>query len=145
MTRLFILPNDQISLIMEIDMPAEELARRINAGDLPQAVLEQTAGTAPPLRALVSGSAVIVLPAEALAGLGGMVAVKIGWRQRQVLQALASGLTTQQIAVRLSLSPSTIEQHIQRLRVRLKAENRQQLVARAVMMGLCRSDGEVEL
>lgn len=144
MTRLFILPNDQVSLIIHSDLPAEELAGQINAGSLPAAVLEQTPGSLPPLRALVSGSAVIVLPAEALKGLGGAAAVKIGWRQRQVLQAVVDGKTTQQIARSLHLSPSTIEQSIQRLRARLNAENRQQLVARALMLGLCRVNEGME-
>ncbi|MCB2210203.1 helix-turn-helix transcriptional regulator [bacterium] len=57
-------------------------------------------------------------------------------REQQVLVLLGEGLTTAQIAIRLSLSTRTIRGYVAHMKKRLSAQNIQQLVARAVALGL---------
>jgi DNA-binding NarL/FixJ family response regulator len=51
-----------------------------------------------------------------------------------VLHLLAEGLANQEIAVRLYLSPRTVERHIANLTVKVGVERRAQLVAFAARM-----------
>lgn len=53
-------------------------------------------------------------------------------RERQVLRSLAEGLGTQEIASRLSISPATVRNHIQRILGRLKVGSRLEAVAMAL-------------
>jgi DNA-binding NarL/FixJ family response regulator len=50
-------------------------------------------------------------------------------REKQVLQWIAKGLTNREISSRLSLSESTIENHIHHIYKKLKISNRAQAVA----------------
>jgi len=59
-------------------------------------------------------------------------------RQLQVLQRVAEGDTTGQIAADLSLSSKTVDQHIGNATRRLGARNRSAAVAQAVARGLVR-------
>lgn len=62
-------------------------------------------------------------------------AVALSGRQREVLQHIATGLTNEQIAVRLGISPSTVIEYGRRLRHALDAHNRPHLVALAHQHG----------
>lgn len=57
-------------------------------------------------------------------------------RELQVLQLLAEGMTNQQIATELSLSPRTVKTHVQNLLVKLNAPDRTGAVARGFRLGL---------
>ena len=57
-------------------------------------------------------------------------------RQRQILQLVAAGLTTRQMAARLALSDRTVETHIGNLYQRLGVRNRTQAIRRAVALRL---------
>jgi DNA-binding NarL/FixJ family response regulator len=57
-------------------------------------------------------------------------------RQRQILQLVAAGLTTRQMAARLALSDRTVETHIGNLYQRLAVRNRTQAIRRAVALHL---------
>jgi DNA-binding NarL/FixJ family response regulator len=57
-------------------------------------------------------------------------------RQKEVLQALAEGLTTKQIAYRLKISQRTVMAHIQASKERFGTYTRAQTVSRAMSMGL---------
>jgi DNA-binding NarL/FixJ family response regulator len=50
-------------------------------------------------------------------------------REKQVLQWIAKGLTNKEISSRLSLSESTIENHIHHIYKKLRISNRAQAVA----------------
>ncbi len=65
---------------------------------------------------------------------------KLSRRELQVLVLLGEGLTTAQIAIRLGLRPRTIRGYVANMKARLEAHNIQQLVARAVALGLFRPD-----
>lgn len=57
-------------------------------------------------------------------------------RQKEVLQALAEGLTTKQIAYKLKISQRTVMAHIQASKERFGTYTRAQTVSRAMSMGL---------
>lgn len=59
-------------------------------------------------------------------------------RELQVLQLLAEGMTNQQIAAQLSLSPRTVKTHVQNLLVKLGTPDRTGAVARGFRLGLIR-------
>ena len=66
MTRLLILPNDQLQLQLESPLPAAGLAQSINSGSLPEIILHNYPGPVPPLRAVCVGSQVVVFPRDPL-------------------------------------------------------------------------------
>lgn len=57
-------------------------------------------------------------------------------RERQILELLSEGLTTQQIGRRLGISPRTVETHVSKLYRKLEVRTRVQAVARAASLGL---------
>ena len=57
-------------------------------------------------------------------------------REREVLSLLAQGLTQNEIAERLVISPKTVATHIQRILGKLDVHSRAQAVARAHKLGL---------
>lgn len=59
-------------------------------------------------------------------------------REREVLVEVASGLSNDEIARRLSVSPLTVKTHINRLLTKLSARDRAQLVVTAYETGLVR-------
>jgi DNA-binding NarL/FixJ family response regulator len=63
-------------------------------------------------------------------------AIELTARQREVLGFLANGMSQSQIALRLSLSPSTVASHIETILIRLKARSRAEAVALAHQHGL---------
>lgn len=66
-------------------------------------------------------------------------------RQESVLELAAEGLTDRQIAERLHISGSTVGFHMQKLKDRLEARTRTELIAKAIRAGviaLATEDGE---
>ena len=61
-------------------------------------------------------------------------------RETEVMLAVAEGLTSQEIADKLTMSRRTVEWHISSVQEKLLAENRQQAVYRAVNLGLLQPD-----
>lgn len=59
-------------------------------------------------------------------------------RERQVLRLVAEGLTTPQIAERLTLSPNTVNTHRQHVMQKLNLHNRAELIRYAVRKGFVR-------
>ena len=64
--------------------------------------------------------------------------VRLSPRQNEVLQLLAEGLTTKEIAVHLGLRPRTVNMHITAIKRLLDTQTRAQLIGRAAALGLCR-------
>ena len=67
---------------------------------------------------------------------GSGVEALLSRRERQILDLLAEGLTTRQIATCLSISPRTVEGHTSGIYRKLVVRTRVQAVARAAAMGL---------
>lgn len=64
-------------------------------------------------------------------------------REREVLTLIATGLTNQEIAGHLTVSPLTVKTHVSRILAKLEARDRAQLVIHAYETGLVRpSRGE---
>ncbi len=61
---------------------------------------------------------------------------KLSPRESEVLQLVAQGLTTPQIAKRLVLAESTVKTHLRHIMGKLEASNRAEAVARASAQGL---------
>jgi DNA-binding NarL/FixJ family response regulator len=65
---------------------------------------------------------------------------KLTPREQEVLQLLSSGLTQQQIAKQLVISPSTVASHIEHVLEKLGVHSRAQAVALALRSGIVGSD-----
>lgn len=61
-------------------------------------------------------------------------------REAQVLELLRDGLSNTEIGDRLAVSVMTAKNHVQNIRVKLKARNRGQAVTEAIRLGLIRAD-----
>ncbi|HQO98704.1 MAG TPA: helix-turn-helix transcriptional regulator [Anaerolineaceae bacterium] len=134
-TRLLFLPNDQTFLLLETALDPAALADAVESGIWhPPAPFESAC---PPLRALNLGWVVIIFPAQPLEPAPGE-AEGLTPRQGQVLQALADGLTTKEIARRMGVSVRTVRWHIAELKTRVGARTREQSVSRAAALGLAR-------
>jgi DNA-binding NarL/FixJ family response regulator len=59
-------------------------------------------------------------------------------REREVMALVAAGLSNEQIADRLVVSPATAKTHVSRAMVKLRARDRAQLVVLAYELGLVR-------
>lgn len=133
MTRVLLFKEPDAFGVMEVNAPAERIVRAVNQGRWEE-FLPDASG---PLYARIQGDLVVVtcsapVPEEDLP--------RLSRREHQVLVLLGDGLTTAQIALRLGLRPRTIRGYVANMKVRLGAHNIQQLVARAVAMGLFRPD-----
>lgn len=59
-------------------------------------------------------------------------------REKQVLQALSNGLTPDQIALELGITVRTIRKYLTNLQEKFETNSRDQLMARAGFISLCR-------
>jgi DNA-binding NarL/FixJ family response regulator len=59
-------------------------------------------------------------------------------REREIVALVAQGLTNDEIAAELVLSPATARTHVSRAMVKLRARDRAQLVVFAYQSGLVR-------
>jgi DNA-binding NarL/FixJ family response regulator len=60
------------------------------------------------------------------------VTLKLTDREQQILRLIAQGFTNRQIALHLSISESTVENHIHHIYTKLRISNRAQAVAHAL-------------
>lgn len=90
------------------------------------------------LELLVAGG--FYFPVEALERGGKRVGPTAGLtpRETDVLCELAQGISTKQIARKLGLAPTTVDKHIEQIRVKLGVRSRMQLVARIHELGTFR-------
>jgi DNA-binding CsgD family transcriptional regulator len=133
MTRVLIFKEPDSFGVMDVDAPAERIVAAINRGCW-EDYLPDAHG---PLFARQQADVVVVthsapVPVEDLP--------KLSRREHEVLVLLGEGLTTAQIALRLGLRPRTIRGYVANMKARLDAQNIQQLVARAVALGLFRPE-----
>jgi DNA-binding CsgD family transcriptional regulator len=129
MTRVLIFKEPHSFELRQVEAPAEEIVSAINRGQWKPYL----SALKSPVFARQQGDVVIVthsapVPEEDLP--------KLSRREHQVLVLLGDGLTNAQIALRLNLSPRTIRGYVGAMKARFGAQNIQQLVARAVALGL---------
>jgi DNA-binding CsgD family transcriptional regulator len=156
MTRL-IYVDDELVILLETDLPPAALVEAIQANRWPlPPPLATLAGPGETgdarlrgLRAVRLGRLVIVSPVDAHEGaphpvLAGTTPLELSPRQRQVLQGLADGLTTRQIAARLGLHERTVDLHIAAIKRRFGTNSRMQSVLRGAALGLCKIKPEAK-
>ncbi len=143
MTRL-VFVNEELVILLEAGLPPAELVEAIQTGDwlLPAGLSAALGPGTHPLRAVRLGRLVIVSPFEPVEAAGpvpaGIAPLNLSPRQLQVLQALADGLTTKQIAAHLGLHVRTVDLHIAAIKRRFGTTSRMQSVLRGVALGLCK-------
>jgi len=95
---------------------------------------------ATPLRRFDVGSLLVLIPDGSLKPLVHLPPAgqnsRLTNRQKQVLQALANGLSTKQIGVQLHLSERTVLMHVRALKERLGAATREQIILKALSGGV---------
>jgi DNA-binding CsgD family transcriptional regulator len=134
MTRILIFHEPEAFGVVEVDASPECIIGAINSGQGETYLPGLTSGL---LYARIQGDVVVVtqtppLPQEDLP--------KLSRREHQVLCLLGEGLTTDQIAIKLGLRPRTIRSYVAGMKAKVRAQNIQQLVARAVALGLFRPE-----
>ncbi|MGI6741191.1 MAG: LuxR C-terminal-related transcriptional regulator [Brevefilum sp.] len=133
MTKVLIFKHPDSFGVMEVELPPERIVREINQGRWDR-LMSDVEG---PLYARVQGDIVVVTPS---APVPVDQLPKLSRREHQVLVLVGEGLTTAQIALKLGLRPRTIRGYVASMKARLDAQNIQQLVARAVALGLFHPD-----
>lgn len=67
-------------------------------------------------------------------------AAELTWRQREVLEMIAAGMTYKEVGAALHVSENTVKYHMREILRRLHAKNREQVVAYALRHGLIPGD-----
>ena len=143
MTRLVFI-NEELVILLEASLAPAELVEAIQNGawQLPADLSAALGPDAPRLRVVRLGRLVIVSPVEPRETSGpapeGTTPLPLSQRQHQVLQDLADGLTTRQIAAHLGLHARTVDLHIAAIKRRFGTNSRMQSVLRGVALGLCK-------
>lgn len=57
-------------------------------------------------------------------------------REREILELVAQGLSTKEIASEVSIAPRTVDRHIENARLKLGARNRTHMVVCAIREGV---------
>lgn len=61
-------------------------------------------------------------------------------RERQILELVADGLSSKQVAQQIGIAPRTVDRHIENLRHKMRARNKSHLIAKAVAYGALRCE-----
>lgn len=145
MTRILYLPSESAFYTLDSPLPTAQLIVAVNSGKwLPPSGIPREEGATRTLRAVRLGRSTILIfrpldleqiqpaqdPAEPL-----------GSRQMAVLQCVAEGLTTRQVAARLGMSRRTVYMHLASIRRSFSAISTTEAVRRAVELGLCQPPG----
>ncbi len=136
MTRLLFLPDENTLILLNSPMKPDELVDSVEKNLWnPPAPYHETSHQR--LQAVKLGTVVLIseAPRQKTHQARRRMGVNLTRRQMQVLQGLAEGLTTHQIAVRLKLHRRTVDFHVNALKTRLGASNRSESVSLASALG----------
>ena len=133
-------------ILFTVDESRASISEAIQAGVsgylLKDASPEDLVGAA---RNAVEGNAVIhpqltktFIEEVHLAEVEGTKAMPLSKREREILQKVADGATTRQVATDLGISPHTVKTHLERIFEKLGANDRAQAVAIAIRTGIVR-------
>jgi DNA-binding CsgD family transcriptional regulator len=147
MTRLIFFPGEGSFVVLDSPLSAEELTRAVNKGEwtlpAPYGFLNPENNGEVFLKASCQNDVVVVTfnkpflltPKDGLAMLEPII---ISARQQEVLMAMAEGLSTKQIAIRLMISKRMVHYHIAKLKESYGSLTRAQSVGKAATLGLYR-------
>jgi DNA-binding CsgD family transcriptional regulator len=62
-------------------------------------------------------------------------------REAEILEFVANGMSAKEVASQISISPRTVERHIEHVRLKLRARNRPHMVTQAIAQGILLLDG----
>lgn len=146
MTSILVLYNAHSFFITELPVQAAWLVEEINSGRCPTELAGGKLPAAPDqLVAMRANDLVIIMRRDSRIedqDEGREPAPRLTARERQMLQALADGLTPKMIASRYGLRPRTVRQYVQVLRAKIGAHTTEHLIARGVLFGLCYPPGQ---
>lgn len=139
MTQIILLEDEKKMTIYNTSQTSDSLARALESGDWDPP--QDLAGKFDPdeMCMLEMPNFVVVLPKDfqwKVQPMHSEEEVLLSPRQQQVLQALAEGYTTKQIAYNLGISQRTVMAHIQATKERFGTYTRAQTVSRAQSLGL---------
>ncbi|MDD5371119.1 MAG: LuxR C-terminal-related transcriptional regulator [Anaerolineaceae bacterium] len=145
MTRILFFTDQHSFYLTEQAKPAHQLVDEINAG----CCSFDLSGLATPRQpghwvSFCHGGMVLVTWAldPGYAGQNAQqYAPALTGREKQVLQALAQGLTQKAMANRLGIKRRTIQYYLHILRMKTGAQTNEELAARGVSLGLCLPPG----
>lgn len=129
MTKVLIIRDSDGFGVFDVDAPADDIIQAVNHGRA-EVYLPEVRG-----RFYARRQADVVV----ITGAAGEILEPrphVSRREREILVLLGEGLTTAQIAIRLQVSQRTIRGYVTKMKKRLNALNVQQLVARAVALGI---------
>lgn len=129
MTKILLFKEPDAFGVIEVNAPADRIVAAINRGRWEE-YLPDAKG---PFYARKQGDVIVVTHDIPMAQ---SERPKLSRREHQVLVLLGEGQTTAQIALKLGLRPRTIRGYVANMKARLDAQNIQQLMARAVALGL---------
>ncbi len=147
MTRMIFFPGEGSFVVMDSPISPRELTQAVNSGEwtlpAPYDFLNPGENGGAYLQATCQDQVVVVTLTQPIVILSDSTqAVKeplmISARQHQVLVALAEGLTTRQIALRLKISTRMVMYHVARIKAAFGSFSRAQSVGKAASLGLCR-------
>jgi DNA-binding CsgD family transcriptional regulator len=145
MTRILYLPSESAFYTLDSHLSPARLIMAVNSGKwLPPAEIPRAERSIRTLRAVRLGRSTILIfrpldleqthPVQA-------PAEPLGFRGMAVLQCVAEGMTTKQVAVRLGMSRRTVYMHLAAIRRSFSAISTAEAVRRAVELGLCQPPG----
>ena len=130
MTKVLIFKNSEGFGVFDVDAPPERIVKAVNQGKT-EIYFPELHGR---LFARQQSDVVVITGGEP--DPTQKQVPQFSRREHEILILLGEGLTTAQIAFKLKLSQRTIRGYVAKMKKRLKAQNIQQLVARAVALGL---------
>lgn len=116
----------------------DEIARAVRAVHAGESLLSPTA-----TRALIARYVSGRVDSDRIGAAQAPILIDLTERELEVLRLVASGLSNQEIAERLFISPHTAKTHVNRIMTKLQAHDRAQLVILAYEHGL-RVPGELD-
>lgn len=135
-------PETKVILIT-IDDSRNAVAQAIQAGVSGYLLKDASADTlVDAARSAIEGNAMIhpqitkTFIEEAHLGQAASDTTPLSKREREILQRVADGATTKQVATDLGISPHTVKTHLERIFEKLGANDRAQAVAIAIRMGI---------
>jgi DNA-binding CsgD family transcriptional regulator len=145
MTRILYLPSESAFYTLDSPVSPARLILAVNSGKwLPPAGIPHKERAIRTLRAIRLGrSTILIFRPLDMEQINPVQAPDepLGSRGMAVLQCVAEGMTTKQVAVRLGMSRRTVYMHLAAIRRSFCAISTAEAVRRAVELGLCQPPG----